>query len=694
MDAQQARRLLDRMVGYKISPLLTRRVSRGHGSLSAGRVQSVALKLVVDRENEIKIFIPTEYWNIKVFLQGIKNKTPFEAYLYSVDGKKVEKEDSKKKNVFLIPSEKIASTLVERIKKASFTIDKVDRSNKKRSPYPPFITSTLQQEGARHFGFSATNTMRIAQGLYEGITLKNETVGLITYMRTDSVQVSNEAITQARTFIKKNYGEKYLPKSPNAYKSKKSAQEAHEAIRPTHLQYPPHKIKSHLKDDQYKLYKIIWDRFIASQMPPAIYAQMSYTIETDKKMVFRAVGSSITFDGFLAVYEEKLEKKEHWDDKMKTLPLLEEKTALKRKQTSCTQSFTKPKPRFTEASLIHELERLGIGRPSTYAAIMQKIQSRDYTHKEGRALKPTELGNVINTMLMDNFSMIMDVGFTAKMEDSLECIAEGDLDKRTLLQDFWSHFKPLVDRAEKEAIVPKIDTDIKCPKCSKHLQKIWSKNRYFYGCSGYPECEYTTTTEALEFKKSDYAKDFDWDSRCPICQKSTILRHGRYGSFLGCSDYPKCHGIVNIPKKGEKVVDTGSLPKCPAVGCDGRIMQRKSRFGKIFFSCSNFPECNVAVNDVADLLEKYKNHPKTKYVKRTKNGKYKLSEALQKIVKSKELKRGDIVKKIWVYIKDKNCQNPKNRSEILPDKNLEAFFGSKKPVHMTKILSYIKNHIS
>ena len=532
VQAQQARRLLDRIVGYKISPILTRKVRRGgrQGS-SAGRVQSVALKLVVDREKAIDAFVPVEYWNIEALLCPKADDKTFSAFLYSVDGLKVEKEKNGDKECYLIQNAETAQNIVNKLKTASYKVGSVEKKEKKRNPPPPFITSTLQQEGSRHYGFSVSRTMSIAQELYEGIDLGSEGAeGLITYMRTDSVNVVPEAIAAAREYIRKEFGAEYLPDQPRLFASKKSAQEAHEAIRPTNLQRTPEKMQHFLTLDQFKLYQLIWRRLIASQMNPAIYDTISADIETSQNILLRATGSSIKFSGYLAIYEEKKDTGEE-EENAKILPPLEAGMPLMLIDLGSTQSFTKPPPRFTEASLVKELERLGIGRPSTYAAIMNKIQSRDYTIKENQALKPTELGKIICQMLEENFAPIMDVTFTAQMEDDLEQIAEHHKNWKDVVRLFWEGFIPLVERAEKEAVVPKVTTDLDCPKCGQKLQKIWAKRGYFYGCSNYPSCDYTAPIEALEFKREDYDPNFNWDAPCPTCAAKMILRHGRFGPF-------------------------------------------------------------------------------------------------------------------------------------------------------------------
>jgi DNA topoisomerase-1 len=719
VNAQQARRLLDRIVGYKISPILTRKVKRGSHGSSAGRVQSVALKLVVDREKEIDAFNPVEYWNIGALLDTKgKGERPFAAALYSVEGLKVEKEKGNKE-CYLISNGQTAKQISDRLKKAKYTVSAVEKKEKKRNPVPPFITSTLQQEASRHYGFSVARTMNIAQGLYEGIDMGPDgTEGLITYMRTDSVNIAPEAISNARKYILSQFGPEYLPDQPKIYASKKSAQEAHEGIRPTNLSRDPERIRQYLEVDEYKLYLLIWRRFVASQMNPAIYDTVSADIATDQNMMLRATGSVIKFNGYLAAYEEKKDKggAEEEDENAKILPPLEPNMPLLLHEVTSTQSFTKPPPRFTEASLVKELERLGIGRPSTYAAIMNKIQSRDYTVKESQALKPTELGKVICAMLEENFPPIMDVTFTAQMEDQLEQVAEHNKNWKEIIRDFWRDFIPLVEKAEKDAVVPKILTEIDCPKCGHKLQKIWSRSKYFYGCSNYPDCDYTAPIEALTFNKDDYEASFDWDQPCPTCGSPMTLRHGKYGAFLGCSKYPECKGIVNIPKKGETVYNQEDLPKCPAIGCDGNLTARKSRFGKTFFSCSNYPDCDVIVSTLDQLEAKYDaSHPKTPYVKKGKRGKfgkkgaakeekekkpkkkiaqpaYKVSADLQKIVGVAELSRPEATKKIWDYIKAHKLQDPKNKRRIIPDASLAKIIG-KDPIDMMKLSSFLTKHL-
>ncbi len=734
VHAQQARRLLDRMVGYKISPLLNRRIHRGKaGAVSAGRVQSVALKLVVDREKEIAAFKPVEYWNLAAVLKTTHEERHFNASLHSVDEKRLEKEPTEGKDTTIINNKEAAEKILQRMQRPPYQVLSVEKKEKRRNPVPPFITSTLQQEASRHHGFSSAKTMNIAQSLYEGVDLGNDGAeGLITYMRTDSVRVVPEAIEEARQYILATYGNEFLPPQPKIYATQKAAQDAHEGIRPTTLRHPPEEIQKYLSRDQFMLYQLIWRRFLASQMMPAVYDTVSADIGGgDQGIIVRATGSQMKFQGFLAVYEERNDD-DHKDDENRMLPNLEEGMQLNLIDVTADQAFTRPPPRYTEASLVKELEKSGIGRPSTYATIMNKIQSRDYTVKESGRLKPTELGCVITLLLENNFQEIMNIGFTAHMEDDLELVAENRKDWVELLRDFWTKFIPTLELAEKEGFVPKIMTDRDCPTCGSKLQKIWFKSKYFYGCSRYPDCTFSAPVEELEFNKEDYAADFNWEQACPVCQSPMKLRHGRFGAFLGCTNYPNCKGIINIPKKGETVLDPNDAPACPAIGCPGHLVGRKSRFGKTFFSCSTFPECDVIVNDIAQLDTKYPNHPRTAYVKKPKKGRAaatkgetkttKAATKTAKTAKTKEKKattpkktrtmpdvhltaelaavvggdtmpRGEVLKKIWDYIRTHELQDTQNKRLIRPDKKLAKVFGTTEPVDMFKMTGLLGKHM-
>ncbi len=722
VNAQQARRLLDRIVGYKISPILSRRIHRKvGGALSGGRVQSVALKLVVDREKEIDSFIPVEYWTLKAELNNKKDS--FEAYLHSIDKKRITKEAEEGKKTLQINNKEKADQIVAELKKAAYQITSVTAKERKRNPVPPFITSTLQQEASRHYGFNSVKTMSVAQSLYEGVEIgEGGSMGLITYMRTDSVRIAPEGISEVRGYIEKKYGKQSLHETVRAYSTKKSAQDAHEAIRPTTLEHPPEQIKNFLNREQFLLYDLIWKRFVASQMASAVYDTLSCDIHgsletSPDKFLLRATGSILKFKGFLSVYEEKVDE-DSLKEQDRLLPSLKEGQDLDLEKILSDQSFTKPPPRYTEALLIKALEKSGIGRPSTYASIMNKIQSREYTVRERNRLVPTELGKVIAQMLETNFKMIMNVDFTAGLENELELVATEGKDWKKLLGDFWKEFHPAVEQAEKEATVPKILTEEDCPKCGDKLLKIWAKSKYFYGCSNYPTCDFSAPVELLTLNRDDFAPDFDWDQKCPKCEKDMVVRQGRFGTFLGCSEYPNCRGIVNIPKKGEDLPKEADMPPCPAEGCEGHTVARRSRYGKIFFSCSEFPDCDVIVNDLEDLKVKYIKYPKQAYVKKTKSAKkatkgkkkvgkkagkkatkstatkreqpkFTLSDDLSSLLGETELSRGEMTKKIWIYIKEHDLQDPKNKRMIVPDAKLEKVLG-KDPIdmfQMTKVLS-------
>lgn len=713
VNAQQARRLLDRIVGYKISPILSRKLQQRSG-ISAGRVQSVALKLVVDREKDIENFKPQEYWILKTLLLDPKSQQSFWASLYSVEGKKWEKEASDKKDTFIIDNAEKASHYINLLASSSYQVSKVDSKQKKRQPHPPFITSTLQQEASRHFRFSASRTMSIAQTLYEGIELENgEATGLITYMRTDSVRIDPEALQATRQYILDSFGKDYLPEKANLYATKKMAQDAHEAIRPTDVKLSPEKIASFLSPDQLKLYSLIWKRFVASQMLFAIYDTLSVKIITNTDIEMRASGSVLKFKGFLTLYDEKQDE-ETSEAVVEILPPLQPNDVLSLEKTSSDQSFTKPLPRFTEASLVKELEKSGIGRPSTYATIMNKIQSREYTVKENLRLKPTELGKIISHFLETNFANIMNISFTANMENDLELIADNKKPWKELIKTFWEQFYPLVTTAEKEASIPRIVTDKPCAVCEEgKLVKIWSKDHYFYGCSNYPECSYKISEDELSFNKDDYAEDTDWSAPCPICRNPTKLRHGRFGSFLGCLDYPTCRGTINLRKKNEPIEEAEEETPCPAINCPGILLKKKSRYNKYFYSCSQFPNCNVIGNTVDQILDKYQNHPQTPYQKtkkaspKSKSKKttakkttkaraqptFLPSKELAAITGSDPITRGDATKKLWSYIKKEQLQSPDNKRLILAEKKLKPIIGDE-PIDMLQLAKKLSPHLS
>lgn len=665
VNAQQARRLLDRLVGYTISPLLNKRLRRGRSKgVSAGRVQSVALKLVVDRERQIEAFIPREYWTIYANLKKNIEDKPFISTLFSIDGVRIEKEPIEGKvegkDFTLIPDETTSKKIVEELKVLPYAITRVDRKEKKRNPEAPFITSTLQQEASRHFRFSPAKTMEIAQSLYEGIDLGQEGAeGLITYMRTDSVRVENEAIAQARQYIGQSFSEDYLPSAPRMFSVKKSAQDAHEAIRPTNVFHHPDAIAQYLSREQFNLYSLIWKRFVASQMNPAIYDTVSVDIQAGPRYLLRATGSLLKFPGFLALYEEKKDEDDE-SEEHKLLPDLQEGLPLILDSIKDEQSFTRPPPRYTEATLVKELEKSGIGRPSTYATIMKKIQSRDYTVKEQGRLKPTDLGRLVIEIMETNFKEIVNIGFTASLEDSLEEVAEDKKNWKVLLKDFWGSFAPTLKEAEEKPLIPKTMTDIPCPKCGAKLQKIWSKSHYFLGCEKYPDCDYTISMQELTFDKSKYAEDFNFEQNCPMCSGPMKLRFGKFGPFLGCQNYPNCKGIVNIPKKGESI-DQEQVG-CFAIGCTGHLVKRRSRFGKMFYSCTEYPACDVIGNELDEMREKYKDHPKTASVKKPKAGAKKKEETEKK---AKTTKKAATKKKPAAKAKPKKAATSKTTKKVV-----------------------------
>lgn len=558
--AQQTRRILDRLVGYLISPLLWEKIGRG---LSAGRVQSIALRLICEREKEIKSFVPEEYWSITAHLKA-SNPPSFKANLVKIDSKKVK-----------IKEEKKATEVVSELKKLPFVLEEVEVKEKKKSPSPPYITSTLQQDCFRFFRFPVKKTMFIAQRLYEGLEIGDQgLVGLITYMRTDSVRISNEALTEARKHIGENYPKEYLPRKPRVYKNKKRVQDAHEAIRPTSFDLPPQKIKSYLKKEEYNLYTTIWNRFIASQMNSALVEETEFEIKASKYQ-FKAKGEVIKFDGFLILYP-KLRKEE------KILPKAEQGEKLKQIDLESKQNFTQAPPRYTEGSLVKELEAKGIGRPSTYAPIISTLQNRVYVIKEKGKFIPTDLGIFVTEYLIKNFPDLMEFEFTARLEGNLDSISEGKQGWLGYLKSYFS----LLERDLKQAMEIKgvkgkgIPVEEVCPECGRQL--VIKEGRYgrFRACSGYPDCK---------FRESMFKKEVKpLEEICPKCGSRMVVRQGKYGTFVACSNYPKCKYI----KKEKK--DTG-IP-C-ALSCGGMIVRRKTRKGKIFYGCSNFPKCKFATWD-------------------------------------------------------------------------------------------------
>ena len=582
-DAQQARRVLDRLVGYQISPILWKKVRRG---LSAGRVQSVAVRLVVEREEEISKFVPVEYWSIEADLKAAL-PPQFRSKLIKLDGEKAE-----------LPNGDVAKPLVDELKGAQFTVAEVTRKERRRNAPPPFITSKLQQDAANRLGFTAKKTMTLAQRLYEGVELGEDGQNaLITYMRTDSVRLSPDAVLGARDYISSRWGKEYMPPEPVQFKTKKSAQDAHEAIRPTSLEYPPEKVQPFLEKDMYRLYELIWNRFIACQMVPAVFDQTTADISAGRA-TFRATGQVLKFPGYLAVYGQEVpdeagaEKMEGDDeekgDVSRQLPPLEAGDRLTLVELLPEQHFTQPPPRFTEASLVKELEEKGIGRPSTYAAILSTIQDKEYVEKKEGRFFPTDLGKIVTELLLSAFPKIMDVQFTAKMEEDLDEVEEGKADWVKLLEEFYTPFKKTLKAAEAQMRDVKREekpTDLVCEKCGSPMVIKWGRMGRFLACSGYPDCK-NTKDFIEEDGKIKVVEDIPTDEVCPTCGKPMINKRGRFGRFLACSDYPTCKTTRPITLKG--VV-------CP--DCGGGLAERKSRFGKSFFGCVNYPNCKFAAWD-------------------------------------------------------------------------------------------------
>jgi DNA topoisomerase-1 len=560
IKAQQARRLLDRLVGYLISPLLWKKIGRG---LSAGRVQSVALRMICEREREIRDFIPEEYWTITAELEA-SNPPPFKATLAEIEGKKAKIKDGKS-----------AEKIVSELRRVPFILERVDVQEKKRNPGPPYITSTLQQDAFRLFHFPVKKTMSVAQRLYEGLQIGGQgLVGLITYMRTDSVRISNEALFKARKFIEENYSGDYLPLKPCIYKNKRKVQDAHEAIRPTTFSLPPQEVKSFLKKDEYSLYCLIWNRFIASQMSSALVEETGFDIKASRYL-FKAKGEVIKFDGFLVLYPS-LKK----DDKI--LPKAEPGEELKLIGLESKQNFTQPPPRYTEGSLVKELEARGIGRPSTYAPIIGTLQDRAYVIKDKGKFIPTDLGIYVTDFLIKNFPDLMEFKFTARLEEELDRISEGEKDWLDYLKSYYSLLDKDLNQATKTESVKGrgIPLDETCPECG--LKLVIKEGRYgrFKACSGYPECKYK---ESMKKKEATALEEI-----CPRCGSGLVLREGRYGTFIACSSYPRCKYIK------KEIEDTGIA--CPKK-CGGTIIRRKTRKGKIFYGCSKFPKCDFATWD-------------------------------------------------------------------------------------------------
>jgi len=579
VDAQQARRVLDRLVGYKISPLLWDKVRRG---LSAGRVQTVALRLIVEREREIKAFQSKEYWSIDVGLSA-KKPPQFSAHLAKKNDENI-----------AINDEKSATNIVDTLADAAYVVKSVSNREKRRNPAAPFITSTLQQEGSRKLRFSVKRTMMLAQKLYEGVELSPDegAVGLISYMRTDSTRVGSDALDEVRGMIAERYGAEYRPATPNVYKSKKEAQDAHEAVRPTSALRTPESVAAFLQEDELKLYRLIWMRFVASQMTPAVFDQTTIDVEAKGKdgatYLFRATGSVPKFDGFLKVYEEGKDQKDEDDEELKhKLPLVTEGETLKFRSIEPEQHFTEPPPRFNEATLVKELESDGVGRPSTYASILSTIQEREYVRKEGGKFFPTELGMVVTDLLLESFNDLFDVTYTARMEADLDEIELGKLDWRIAMGDFYDRFSKDLDHAALHMTDIKrmeVPTEFICEKCGKPMVIKWGKHGRFIACTGYPEC---TNTRELPDTEATGVSEQDEAVHCDNCGRPMVLKKGRFGQFLACSGYPDCKTTKQLGA-GQKQQDVPLDEKCPQ--CGSNMVRKHGRYGE-FVACSNYPAC-------------------------------------------------------------------------------------------------------
>jgi DNA topoisomerase I len=582
VDAQQARRVLDRLVGYKISPLLWDKVRRG---LSAGRVQTVALRVIVERESEIVAFVKDEYWTIDAALTARK-PPPLNAHLIKKDDQTPE-----------LASQAAADYTLAQLDGAEYIVKSVGTREKRRNPVAPFITSTLQQESSRKLRFSVKRTMILAQRLYEGIELGKEgAVGLITYMRTDSTRVSEDALQEARAHIAVKFGPEFLPDSANIYKSKKEAQDAHEAIRPTSMEYSPDDVAKHLAEDELKLYRLIWNRFIASQMTPAVFDQTTIDISARGKdsseYLFRATGSVEKFRGFLKVYEEGKDQSDEEDEETKhKLPAVTEGEQLKLRSLLPEQHFTEPPPRYNEATLVKKLEADGVGRPSTYASILSTIQEREYVKKEGGRFTPTELGKVVTGLLLENFDDIFDIQYTARMEEELDEIEAGRVAWREAIGEFYERFDKDLKHAEEHMTdIKRMErpTGLSCEKCGKDLVIKWGRHGSFIACTGYPDCTYTRelTVDLPDVDKVDLAEQGD-EEYCENCGRPMVLKKGRFGTFFACTGYPDCKTTKPIGGT-QKKPDVQLDEKCPV--CGSNMVLKTGRFGE-FTACGNYPTC-------------------------------------------------------------------------------------------------------
>jgi len=582
-EAQQARRVLDRLVGYHISPLLWRKVKQG---LSAGRVQSVAVRIICEREREIQAFIPEEYWSITAYLSA-ENPPPFTAKLVKKTGKKIR-----------VPDEGTCKTVLADLAGRPFIVGDVLKKTVSQSPQPPFITSKLQQEAIRKLHFSAKKTMLLAQQLYEGIELgPGEPVGLITYMRTDSVRISREASEEAIALIRERFGEAFAEEKPRTFRNRKKAQDAHEAIRPTSVYHTPEKVAPYLEKHQLALYEMIWKRFVASQMKPALIDKVTASIDAGPYQ-FSAGGSTVRFPGFMTVYQS-------FDDELQSekgkemLPELLTGTRLDLEKLEEKQHFTQPPPRFSEASLVKELEENGIGRPSTYAAILSTIRGKGYVDLVKGYFKPSELGFIVNDLVVGSFPDLVNVDFTAKMEDHLDRIEAAEMDYLKMIADFYAEFQKALQNASQGMLSLKgvgLSTGIPCPSCSVGILHVkFGKNGHFLACNRYPECTYSANYARDEKGKIQVNGQNGGEPSSETCEKCgspMLIKQGKYGTFLACSAYPECKNARSLTS-GASGTRTGV--KCPEPGCGGDLIQKTSRRGKTFYGCSRYPQCTFAI---------------------------------------------------------------------------------------------------
>jgi DNA topoisomerase-1 len=582
VDAQQARRVVDRIVGYKLSPVLWRKVRAG---LSAGRVQSAALKMIVDREREIQAFTPREYWSLEADLLTAAEEGVHARYPVG------------EKQKFVLGDEGSATSAADRSRAADWIVKDVTKSERKRSATPPFTTSTLQQEAARKLGFSSKKTMAIAQQLYEGIDLPGEgAIGLITYMRTDSVAVSQGALDEIAGLVRERYGDRYV--RTTQYKTKaKAAQEAHEAIRPTAVTRTPESLNGHLERDQQRLYELVWKRAVASQMAQAIYDQTTVdieargsadpTVQDARDLVFRASGSVMRFDGFVRVYLEG--RDDVAEEEAALLPELEVGQNLNLAELRPEQHFTEPPPRFSEASLVKALEEHGIGRPSTYSPTISTLMERKYVRLDSRRFHPEDVGIVVTDLLADVFPKVIDLGFTAEMEEDLDRIASGAKSWEPLVRTFFVEVEDTIAERQEKVSRPEEPTDEVCPECGAEtgakLVRKWGRYGWFLSCSRYPDCKYRRNAKQSA-DEADRPEPEMTDVPCPKCGKPMVKRSGRFGPFLGCSDYPKCRGIKNLAEQ-----EYGTFPNCG----EGQVVSKRTKRGKTFYSCNRYPDCDFAV---------------------------------------------------------------------------------------------------